>query len=247
MERLQKAIAKAGIASRRKAEELIKQGRVSVNGAVITEMGFQVAPDDRIEVDGKKLQNEEKVYYLLNKPARVISAVTDDRDRKTVMSCMEGVEERVFPVGRLDYDTTGLLLMTNDGEFANLMMHPKYQIPKTYAVHVEGYLTDSMAKMLSRGIYIDDKKTLPADVLIINRSKNKNYSDIEITIYEGRNREVRKMMEYFHLEVKRLARIRYGYLELGKLKQGEYRKLRMYEVKKMITLAKMGYHSNPND
>ena len=237
MERLQKVIAKAGIASRRKAEELIKAGRVKVNGRTVTEMGVQVAPGDTVTVDGKELQSEHKVYYLLNKPKRTICAVSDDKGRDTVMSCFDGVEERIFPIGRLDYDTTGLLIMTNDGEFANQMMHPRYHLPKTYEVAVDGVITDQMARLLSKGIPLDGKKTLPADVGIISRSANKNKTVLHITIYEGRNREIRRMMEYFNCEVTRLNRIGYGFLTLGNLRQGEYRRLRPYEVRKLIAMS----------
>lgn len=238
MERLQKAIAQAGIASRRKAEDLIRAGRVKVNGQVVKEMGVQVSPDDRIEVDGKPFHGrEEKVYYLLNKPKQTISAVSDDHGRKTVLSCFPDVKERIFPVGRLDYDTTGLLLMTNDGEFANLMMHPRSHIRKTYEVAVKGVLEDYMCAQLERGIPIEDYTTLPAEVEILSRSKAKNKTLLHITIQEGRNREVRRMMEYFHCEVTRLNRIGYAFLDLGHLHQGEYRRLRMYEVHKLEEIA----------
>lgn len=247
MERLQKVIAGSGIASRRKAEEMIREGRVSVNGKVVTEMGTQVSGSDTILVDGKEIRREEKVYYLLNKPSRTICAVSDDRDRRTVIDCLEGVEARVFPVGRLDYDTTGLLILTNDGEFANKMMHPRYHLPKTYEVVVDGIFTDQMAKMLTRGIELEDGKTLPADVLIRDRSNRKNRSELEITIYEGKNREIRRMMEYFHLEVRSLNRIRFGYLELKNLRRGEFRRLRMYEVKKLISMSETGNQSSPKE
>ena len=237
MERLQKVIAKAGIASRRKAEELIAQGKVKVNGVTVTEMGVQVSGNDEITVNGKQIRTEEKVYSLLNKPARVICSVSDEKGRKTVMDCFEGIQERIFPVGRLDYETTGLLIMTNDGEFANAMMHPRSHLPKTYEVTLNGVLTDDMARILSNGVMLDDGKTLPADVVILSRSENRNRTILQITIYEGRNREVRRMMEYFHCEVKKLNRVGYGNLDLGNLRQGEYRKLRMYEVKKLLSMT----------
>ena len=238
MERLQKVIAKAGIASRRKAEELIAAGKVRVNGKVVTEMGVQVSDTDEVTVEGKPLRREEKVYYMLNKPARVICSASDDKGRATVLDCFEGVKERIFPVGRLDYDTTGILLMTNDGDFANAMMHPRSHLPKTYEVHLNGVITDDMARLLANGIMLDDGKTLPADVEIVSRLEGKKKTVLRITIYEGRNREVRRMMEYFHCEVRKLNRIAYGCLELGGLRQGEYRKLRMYEVKKLLAIAK---------
>ncbi len=236
-ERLQKVIAKAGIASRRKAEELITSGKVKVNGKVVTEMGVKVSDNDEIVVNGQPIRQENKVYYLLNKPRRTICSVSDEKGRDTVLSCFEGVNERIYPIGRLDYDTSGLLLMTNDGEFANLMMHPRYHLPKTYHVTVSGVITDDMARILSNGIVIDDKKTLPCDVAVLERSVNKNRTVLDITIYEGRNREIRKMMEYFHTEVTRLERIGYGFLDLGHLRQGEYRRLRMFEVKRLKEMA----------
>lgn len=237
MERLQKVIAQAGVASRRKAEELIQQGKVKVNGKVVREMGVQVDSNDEILVNGQNIRKEEKVYYLLNKPKKTISAVKDDKDRPTVVDCLSGINERVFPVGRLDYETTGLLLLTNDGEFANLMMHPRSHIHKTYECAVDGVITDDMARRLENGIPLEDGKTLPAEVQLISRSTKKNKTVLLITIQEGRNREVRRMMEYFHCEVTRLNRIGYAFLDLGNLRQGQYRKLRSYEVRKLKALA----------
>ncbi len=238
MERLQKVIAQAGIASRRKAEELIQNGKVKVNGQVVTEMGVQVSPQDTVEVNGKEIGKEEKVYFLFNKPKHTISAVKDDKGRDTVADYFGDIRERVFPVGRLDYDTTGLILMTNDGNFANAMMHPSSHIEKTYEVAVNGVLTDDMLRKLERGIELDDGMTLPAEVVLLNRSKKKNKTLLQITIQEGRNRQVRRMMAYFDCEVTRLNRIQYGFLDLGNLRQGQYRKLRMYEVKKLLGLVK---------
>lgn len=237
MERLQKVIASAGVASRRKAEQLIQEGKVSVNGKIVTEMGIKVSPEDEIKVNGKPLQKEEIVYYLLNKPKGYICAVSDDKDRKTVIDCFPDVKERIFPVGRLDYDTTGLLILTNDGEFANKMMHPRYHLPKTYEVAVDGVLTDQMLTMLQNGIELEDGKTLPAEVYLLKRLEGKKKTVIQITIFEGRNRQVRRMMEYFHCEVTRLARIQYGFLDLGHLRQGQYRKLRSFEVRKLMHMS----------
>lgn len=237
MERLQKVIAKAGIASRRKAEEIITQGRVKVNGKTVREMGVQVAPSDRVEVDGREIGSEEKVYYLLNKPKNTICAVSDDRNRATVLTCLPDVSERIFPVGRLDYETTGLLLLTNDGDFANAMMHPRSHIEKTYEASVDGLLSDDMCALLERGIPLEDGRTLPAKVVLLQRSEKSKKTILQITIQEGRNREVRRMMEYFHCEVTRLNRISYGFLDLGNLRQGQYRKLRMFEVKKLLSMV----------
>ena len=237
MERLQKVLAHAGIASRRNAEAFILDGRVTVNGEVVTELGTKVNPDDEIRVDGKLIKEENHVYYMLYKPKNTICAVEDHRNRKTVLECLPEMEERIYPVGRLDYPTTGLLLLTNDGSFNYQMTHPKYQIPKTYTVVIEGYFTDDMARILANGIEINGRKTLPAIVEIVSRSKKKNSSTLNITIFEGRNHEVRNMMKYFHFPVESLCRIQYGCLELGKLQPGQYRKLRSYEVKKLLKMA----------
>lgn len=236
MERLQKVIAASGIASRRKAEEMIQQGRVKVNGQTVKEMGVKVSTQDRIEVDGHEINKEEKVYYLLNKPKRTICSVSDDKERDTVVDIID-CKERIFPVGRLDYETTGLLLLTNDGEFANGLMHPRNHIRKTYEVAVKGVLTDGMCALLEKGIELEDGKTLPAEVFVLQRSEKKNNTVLQITIQEGRNRQVRRMMEFFNCEVTRLNRIQYAFLDLGNLRQGQYRKLRMFEVRKLMSIV----------
>lgn len=236
MERLQKVIAASGIASRRKAEEMIQQGRVKVNGQTVKEMGVKVSTQDRIEVDGHEINKEEKVYFLLNKPKRTICSVSDDKERDTVVDIID-CKERIFPVGRLDYETTGLLLLTNDGEFANGLMHPRNHIRKTYEVAVNGVLTDGMCALLEKGIELEDGKTLPAEVIVLQRSEKKNKTVLQITIQEGRNRQVRRMMEFFRCEVTRLNRIQYAFLDLGNLRQGQYRKLRMYEVRKLMSIV----------
>ena len=236
MERLQKVIAASGIASRRKAEEMIQQGRVKVNGQTVKEMGVKVSTQDRIEVDGHEINKEEKVYYLLNKPKRTICSVSDDKERDTVVDIID-CKERIFPVGRLDYETTGLLLLTNDGEFANGLMHPRNHIRKTYEVAVKGVLTDGMCALLEKGIELEDGKTLPAEVFVLQRSEKKNKTVLQITIQEGRNRQVRRMMEFFNCEVTRLNRIQYAFLDLGNLRQGQYRKLRMFEVSKLMSIV----------
>ena len=236
MERLQKVIAASGIASRRKAEEMIQRGRVKVNGQTVKEMGVKVSTQDRIEVDGHEINKEEKVYYLLNKPKRTICSVSDDKERDTVVDIID-CKERIFPVGRLDYETTGLLLLTNDGEFANGLMHPRNHIRKTYEVAVKGVLTDGMCALLEKGIELEDGKTLPAEVFVLQRSEKKNKTVLQITIQEGRNRQVRRMMEFFNCEVTRLNRIQYAFLDLGNLRQGQYRKLRMFEVRKLMSIV----------
>ncbi len=234
MERLQKVIAAAGVASRRKAEEMIVEGRVKVNGVTVRELGTKVSGSDDIEVDGVPLQREQKVYFLMNKPKKTLCAVSDDRGRETVLDYMPGIAERIYPVGRLDYDTTGVLLLTNDGEFANRLMHPRSHFPKTYNVTISGLMSDEEAHQLRKGIMLEDGMTLPASVHVSSRNAKKEKTELVITIFEGRNREIRRMMEYFGYTVTRLERIRYGNLTYGTLRQGEYRRLRMFEVKELL-------------
>lgn len=234
MERIQKVIANAGVTSRRKAEKLIEEGRVKVNGKTVRELGTKVSPHkDTVEVDGIPVDKEEPVYYLFYKPKQVISAVEDDKGRKVVTDFFEEVEQRIFPVGRLDYDTSGLLLLTNDGDFANLMMHPKNKINKTYIAKVEGKPDKEALKQLKSGVKIDGKKTAPAKVRIKSASRKTNSSIVELTIYEGRNQQVRKMFDAVGHPVKKLKREQYGYLTLGNLQPGEKRILKPVEVKRL--------------
>ncbi len=238
-ERLQKLIAQAGIASRRKAEELITSGRVKVNGKIVRELGVKAEPSDRIEVDGKLINREEKVYFLMNKPKNTLCTLSDDRDRETILNYVNE-KQRVFPVGRLDYATTGLILLTNDGDFANKMMHPRYHLAKTYECAINGLITEDEFKQLRKGIPLEDGMTLPAKVFVISQNEAKKKTVLSITIFEGRNREIRRMMEYFHYDVIRLDRKSYGFLTYESLHQGEYRKLRMYEVRKLLELSDKG-------
>lgn len=234
MERLQKRIANSGYTSRRKAEELIVQGKVRVNGVVVRELGTKVSGTDTIEVEGKTLEeNTKKVYYLLNKPRGVISSVTDDKNRETVVSLID-TEERIYPIGRLDYDTTGLLLLTNDGELANKLMHPKYEIEKTYVAKIEGVLTPSEFYALKKGIMIEGRKVVPTHLKV--RKSTEDSQIIEISIVEGRNHIVKKIFESFHHHVSKLKREGYAFLTLGNLKSGEYRELSLKEVKKLYSL-----------
>lgn len=239
MERIQKLIAQAGIASRRKAEELIEQGRVKVNGKTAS-LGMKADSRSIIEVDGRKIENQQKEYYLLNKPKHCICSLSDEKGRDTVMKYMTDVSARVYPVGRLDYDTTGVLLLSNDGEFSNLMMHPSHHISKTYEASIQGVLTSLEIRQLQRGIPLDDGMTLPAKVSVLSVNAAKQKSIIQITIQEGRNREVRRMMEFFRCTVIRLERKKLGFLDAGTLRQGEYRKLKPFEVQKLIMLAQKG-------
>lgn len=238
MERVQKLIAQAGIASRRKAEELILQGKVKVDGVIISELGYKAKKGAVIEVDGKAIEKEEKVYFVLNKPKNVLSSVSDDRGRKTVVDLID-VSKRIFPIGRLDYDTTGVLLLSNDGDFANELIHPRYHVEKEYDVTIKGILKSEDIKNLQNGIVLDGKKTLPAKVVVINKDLKTNISNLQLTIKEGRNHQVKKMMEYFGFKVTKLNRKRFGCIDLKGLNIGEYRKLKPFEIKKLKSLTKV--------
>ena len=241
MERLQKVIAYAGVASRRKAEQLITEGKVKVNGKVVRELGTKVSSSDTIEVEGVKLEKENKVYFLLYKPKGYISAVTDDKGRKTVVDIFKKhVPERIFPVGRLDYDTTGLLLLTNDGEFSYQLTHPKFKIDKTYVARVKGVPTIEGLKKLQRGIKLEDGKTAPAKVSMTSFDEKAGKAICEITIHEGRNRQVRRMFEAIGTPVVKLKREKFAFLTLGNLNPGEYRELTKQEVKWLRVLAETG-------
>ncbi|MBO0995344.1 pseudouridine synthase [Bacillus sp. SD088] len=240
MERLQKVIAHAGIASRRKAEELIITGRVKVNGKTIKELGTKVLPTDKIAVDEVPVVQEEKRYMLFYKPRGVISAVSDDKGRKVVTDFFQNIEERIYPVGRLDYDTSGLLILTNDGEFSNLLAHPRYKIKKVYIVKVKGIPSKEALKKLERGVHLEDGKTAPAKVKVTSFDKRKGTAIIEVTLQEGRNRQVRRMMEAIGHPVMKLKREQYGFLDLHGLNAGESRELTLHEVKLLRTLAQTG-------
>jgi 23S rRNA pseudouridine2605 synthase len=237
MERLQKVIAQAGITSRRKAEELIRQEKVKVNGKTVTELGTKVSRKDKIEVNGVPIDKEEPVYFLFYKPSGVISAVSDDKGRKVVTDFFEEVEQRIFPVGRLDYDTSGLLILTNDGDFANRLMHPKYEIEKTYVAKVQGAVTKRCQQTLESGVMLEDGKTAPAQVKLLSADRNKNTSVVKITIHEGRNRQVRRMFDAVGCRVLKLKRERYGFLTLKGLNPGDWRELTPHEIKKLHTLG----------
>jgi len=237
MERLQKVIARAGIASRRKSEELIKEGRVKVNGKVVTELGLKVSPSDRVEVNEIQIEKEEPVYFLLYKPRGVISSVNDEKGRKVVTDFFPHLKERIYPVGRLDYDTSGLLVLTNDGEFANLLMHPKNEIDKVYVAKIKGIPLKENLRKLERGIRLEDGKTAPARVKLLTADNKKQTAIVEITIHEGRNRQVRRMFEAIGHEVVKLKRERYGFLTLNGLRAGDARELTPHEVKQLRALG----------
>lgn len=236
MERIQKVIANAGICSRRKAEELILAGKVKVNGEVIKELGYKVSEKDEITVDGKVVEKDEKVYFLLNKPRSVVTTTNDDKGRKTVVDLID-TDHRIYPIGRLDYDTTGALILTNDGEFANLIMHPKNQIDKVYLAKVEGIATGKEVKELEKGINIEGIKLSSSRVKIKKIDKERKESFIELTIHEGKNHQVKKMLEKVNLPVIKLTRERIAFLNVDDLKSGEYRKLSKKEVSQLYVLA----------
>lgn len=234
MERLQKVMAHAGIASRRKAEQLILEGRVKVNGETVRELGRKVSPEDFIEVDGKPIREEKKVYILLNKPVGYISTVDDPRGRRTVLDLVADVKERVYPVGRLDYDTSGLLILTNDGELTYKLTHPSFEVKKTYLVEVEGKPGKELAR-LEKGVMLSDGMTAPAAVAEVKTGKNS--TSFLLTIHEGRNRQVRRMCEAIGYPVKSLKRIKFAFLELGDLPEGRYRYLTENEIKMLQSLT----------
>ncbi|MGM0410660.1 MAG: pseudouridine synthase, partial [Bacillota bacterium] len=234
-ERLQKVMAHAGVASRRKSEEIIKEGRVKVNGKVVTEMGVKVnEKEDIIEVDGELISKEKRVYILLYKPEGYVTTVDDPRGRSTVLDLIDDVKERIYPVGRLDYDTSGLLLLTNDGELTYVLTHPSYEIEKTYEVIADGYISDKKIDKLEKGIRLDDGMTAPAKVEL--KERNKDHSKFNLIIHEGRNRQVRRMCNKISNPVIKLKRISFHNLDLSGLKKGDYRFLSKKELNKLKKL-----------
>ena len=227
--RINKYIACAGVASRRKADELIANGNVRVNGLVLREPGYDVVEGDIVEVNGRRIEtSEKKVYILLNKPTGYVTTVSDDRERDTVMDLVADVDARIFPVERLDYNTSGMLIMTNDGDFAYKLTHPKHEMPKTYRALVSGVLSDEKCGRLERGVDIGGFRTSPAKVKIVRGLSNATL--VDITIHEGKNRQVRKMFRAVGNPVKQLQRIAIGDIRLGRLAEGHYRKLTREEI-----------------
>jgi 23S rRNA pseudouridine2605 synthase len=232
MERLQKVIASRGYCSRRKAEDLITAGKVMVDGEVVNTLGTKVSGDADIVIDGKHLMAEAKEYYLLSKPRGYICALSDEHNRPLVTDLID-TKARIFPVGRLDYDTTGLIILTNDGELANILMHPKNEVPKEYLAKVEGNLTMTELFTLKKGIVVDGEMTIPLKVKIKRTDKVKNIDMVEIVLAEGRNHIVKNIFETIHHPVIKLTRIKYGFLTEDKLQSGEYRYLTKEEVRKL--------------
>lgn len=242
MERLQKILAHAGVASRRKCEELILAGRVTVNGEIVRELGAKADPAaDEILVDGRPLRKESKFVILFNKPKGVISSVSDPQGRKVVTDYLRDVKQRVYPVGRLDYDTEGLLLLTNDGELTQLLTHPRHQVPKTYHVTVKGVVHGDDLDKLREGILLEDGMTEPAEVEYVDVDLDNRRSVVSITITEGRNRQVRRMFEALHLPVERLRRVQLGPLTLAGVPRGKYRILHPQEVEQLREYARRSH------
>ena len=236
--RLQKYLADCGVASRRKSEELIEQGKVKVNGRV-AQIGDKVNPKkDDITVSGKKIiKSKSYTYIMLHKPRGFITTMNDEMGRRCVAELVKDVGVRVYPVGRLDRESEGLLLMTNDGEFANAMTHPTKHVPKTYRVTVRPSITDEQITALTTGIMIEDRMTAPAEVRVLTKEEGRVV--LEIVLYEGRNRQIRKMCEALGLEVARLKRTAVGSVKLGMLPQGKWRELKEDEVHKLMVNAAM--------
>lgn len=233
LQRLQKVIAEAGIASRRKAEKMIEEGRVTVDGETITKLGTKVDTFSNITVDGEPIERESLHTYLFYKPRGVVSTANDDKGRKTVVDYFSDLPYRLYPIGRLDYDTSGLLLMTNDGELANLMMHPRNKVAKVYLAKIEGQLTPEEIHRLSHGIRIDRHRSAPAKVKIIRSDKKKNTQIVQLTIHEGHYHQVKRMFKAVGHQVKKLSRDRYSFLTLGNLVSGKYRELSRSEVDRL--------------
>ncbi len=236
--RLQKYLSECGVASRRKSEEMIESGIVKVNGKVAS-IGDKVDPKhDTVTVRGKKvLKQKNNVYIMLNKPRGFITTMNDEMDRKCVAMLVENAPARVYPVGRLDRESEGMLLFTNDGEFANALTHPSKHVSKTYRVTVRPPVSEEQLTKIATGIVIDDRKTAPADVRVVLREENRVV--LEIVLYEGRNRQIRKMCEEIGLDVARLRRIAVGSVKLGMLKQGDWRELSEEEIRKLKLAAGM--------
>lgn len=244
MERLQKVIAQAGITSRRKAEILISEGRVSVNGEIVRELGAKVKKGDQINVDGKAIVRESKVYFIMNKPKKCVCTNGENEDRLRAIDIID-CEARIFTVGRLDYDTSGVLLLTNDGEFANMVTHPRHHIPKVYNLTINGILSSDDIRKLKNGIRLDDgMKTLPAKIKHITYERDKNQTTFDLTIVEGRNRQVKRMMEALGYQVRRLHRKQLAFLTVNDLSQGQYRILKPFEIKKLKALAMEGTYEH---
>lgn len=235
MERLQKVIAASGIASRRKAEDLITEGKVKVNGQIVRELGTKVSSSDTVEVNNQIIEKEPKEYYILNKPRGVVTTTSDEHNRKTVVDLIP-TKVRIYPVGRLDYDTTGLLLLTNDGEFANILMHPNDNVSKVYMAKLDGIIKGEQINRLKDGVEIDGTLVSASRVKLKKVNEKNNNCMVQITIHEGKNHQVKKMFEKVGFKVDKLKREKVAFFDLKDLQSGEFRKLTPKEVAKVYAL-----------
>ncbi len=235
MERLQKVIAESGITSRRKAEDLITNGKVKVNGEVVTELGTKVSEKDEIQVNNEVIEKEIKEYYLLNKPRGVVTTTSDDKGRKTVIDLVPS-KGRIYPVGRLDYDTTGVLILTNDGEFTNILTHPNNEIDKVYIAKLKGIIKGEQIKELEKGIKLDDSIVKATKVKLKKVDQKSNTCMVQITIHEGKNHQVKRMFDSVGFEVLKLKREKVAFFDLKDLQSGEFRKITPKEVQKVYSL-----------
>lgn len=233
--RLQKKLAEAGVSSRRGSVEIIESGRVKVNGIIVKEPGYAVKEKDEVTVDDRKIEKESHVYYLLNKPTGYVTTVKDDLKRKTVMSLFSEVDKmnRIFPIGRLDFDTAGLLLFTNDGSLSYYLTRPEYEVKKTYLARVEGMLSKAAIKDLRKGIKVENYITKPAQVRVVEYDTKNMTTLVEIVLTEGKNQQVRKMLDTVGFPVKSLTRVGYADLTLNGVERGSYRPLKIHEVRKL--------------
>ena len=236
-ERLQKILARAGVASRRHAEELIRDGKVRVNGRVVTELGTKADPErDELRVSGRLISADQpRTYLLLHKPVGYVTTTHDPEGRPTVLDLIHGLKERLYPVGRLDWDTSGLLLLTNDGELTHRLTHPSSEVPRTYQAKVEGIPTPAVLQKLRRGVLLEGRPTLPAQVRVLRQGPG--WAWLEITLAEGRNRQVRRMCEQLGHPVLKLCRVALGPLELGELPPGRFRPLQAKELKQLLAIT----------
>lgn len=237
LERLQKVIAQSGLTSRRKAEQLIIDGKVKVNDQIVEELGTKVSKRDLVEVNGVPLYKEDPVYYMLYKPREVISSVRDDKGRAVVTDFLPDVTERIFPVGRLDYHTSGMLLLTNDGDFAHSLMHPKHEIEKVYVAKVKGVPSKEELRMLTSGIKSEQDLLKAKRYKVLSVDQSKKTMILEIVLNEGKNRHIRRMMEQLGYPIMKLSREKFGLLTLDGLQSGKFRRLTPHEVKQMRHLA----------
>lgn len=237
--KLGKYLAHGGIASRRKSKELIEAGQVLVNGVVVTEQSYLVKKDDVVSFKGEEVEKVETVYFLLNKPRGVVSTANDEKGRKTVLDLLNEEDKllRVYPIGRLDYDTTGVLLLTNDGDLSYILTRPEYNVPKTYLATVKGFLTKEALKKLKTGVSLEGYKTKPANIMLKEKNNDKKTSLVEITITEGKNHQVKDMFNAVGFPVKSLTRTHFDFLTTEGVKRGNYRKLKTHEVKRLYLNA----------